>query len=167
MTEHELGPRENRPMKYVKTMAIVASAGFVCFGRVSDVEASIQDAFINERGDIEIEFRDTAPPTRAFDYRGRARVEAKYVCARGNHVQPNREDTVSLVIERTGRFVADFQGQVRGVLTLNQPIGQTTLRCRGSWSVTLASVRYTQIEIESELGRFFFPRDIERNFVSR
>jgi hypothetical protein len=133
----------------------------------SDAKAEIQDAFINDRGDIEIQFVDDAPPTRAFDYHGRAQAEARYVCARGSHVQPNREDTVALVLERTERFTADFQGRVRGVLTLNQPIGQTTLRCRGSWSVALASIRYSRIEVESELGRTMFPRDIERNFLSR
>lgn len=149
------------------TMAIMGATSLSCVGLIGDAQAAIQNAFINDRGDIEIEFLDTAPPTRGFDYHGRAQVEAKYVCARGNRVQPNQQDTVALVIERTGRFVADFQGNVHGVLTLNQPIGQTTLRCRGSWAVALSSVRYTQIEIESELGRYFFPRDIERNFLAR
>jgi hypothetical protein len=148
------------------TALAVAAIGSVLFAG-GDAKAEIQDAHINDRGDIEIEFVDDSLPNRAFDYHGRAQVEARFVCARGNHVQPGREDNVSLVLERTERFTADFQGRVRGVLTLNQPIDQTTLRCRGSWSVALASVRYSRIEVESELGRTMFPRDIERNFLSR
>ncbi|HRI64601.1 MAG TPA: hypothetical protein PK156_10180 [Polyangium sp.] len=149
------------------SMGIGVVASVVCLGIAKDAHAEIQNAFINTRGDIEIEFVDNAPPTRAFDYHGRAQVEAKYVCARGNRVQPRRQETVAIVIERTERFAADFQGRVHGVLTLNQPIGQASLRCQGSFSVQLASVRYTQIEIQSELGMSLFPRDIERNFLAR
>lgn len=134
----------------------------------AEAKAEIRDAFVNDFGDIEITFVDNAPPLRQFDYLGRGQVAATYACARGNRAHPNPRlrQTVNAVLERTERFQADFSGRVNGVLTLNHPSQSVNLRCPGAFSPKLASVRYTRIELRSELGFSSFQRDVNRTFIA-
>jgi hypothetical protein len=134
----------------------------------TEAKAEIRDAFVNDFGDIEITFVDNAPPLRQFDYLGRSQVAATYVCARGNrpHPNPSRRQTINSVLERTERFQSDFSGRVNGVLTLNHPGQAVSLTCPGSFSPRLASVRYTRIELRSELGISLFQRDVTRTFIA-
>ncbi len=152
----------------VQSTLLALAAGVALSAIGIEAKAEIRDAFVNDSGDIEFTFVDNAPPLRQFDYQGSARVEATYVCARRNqpHPNPNLRQTVNSVLERVERYQSDFSGRVNGVLILNHPSQSVSLVCPGNHSAQLASVRYTRIELRSELGFSSFQRDVTRTFIA-
>ncbi|HRI64602.1 MAG TPA: hypothetical protein PK156_10185 [Polyangium sp.] len=125
-----------------------------------DAHADIDFASINQQGDLELEFRAFAPPTRQFQYSARASATTTFACPNAMFIR----STVTNVVNRNGLFTSDFQGRVNALLTLNIPPGQPAFSCPLNAQPIVKTVEYRQIEIRGELGEFHYGRDVIRNF---
>jgi|GEM_PF-2417754 len=157
-----------------KSFEAVLGMGVVCavllsIGVRAEAQAIVvSDPFINEAGDLEVEFSQRTLPRAEVLYRARALVDMTAVCVDGL-ARPLRgqryRQTIHVVVERSLPLLADFSGHVFGFVTLYAPRDEVTLACPGGSIPKLAWVRYGDIEVRNQIGEAARARSTSRTFV--
>jgi hypothetical protein len=144
----------------LETMLFALTAAAAVIVTTDDAKAAINAATINNQGDLELEFRESAPRNRSFEYTARATATTTFACSNALFIK----ETLTNVVTRPGIFTSDFAGWVNALLTLNLPGGQSSLNCPFPGNPVITRVEYRQIEIRGELGDFNYGRDVIKNF---
>ncbi|HRI64603.1 MAG TPA: hypothetical protein PK156_10190 [Polyangium sp.] len=128
----------------------------------------IDKTFINEVGDLEINFSDVLPAPTTMRYDANTNAELTYVCA-DNARRPLAEgryrQTVRTMVERSVQFSTGFMGQVRGFVTLNYLRNQENLLCPPGTSPTLAVANYSEIQLRNQFGVSATTRNMSHIFI--
>jgi hypothetical protein len=144
----------------LETLLFAFTAAAAMMVTADEAKADIDFATVNQQGDLELEFRAFAPPTRQFQYTARGSATTTFECPNATFIKT----TVTNVVTRNGLFTSDFQGRVSALLTLNIPPGQPALNCPFGANPVIDKVEWRQIQISGELGEFHYGRDVVRNF---
>lgn len=134
---------------------------------ISANAVEIINSRIDNVGNLVLDVADEPPPVPVLNYRVRARAAATYVCATAAGVPhfliPSR--TIESTVNDSVLLSVGAGGGIRDFATLALPRDRVTFGCPRGFSVQLASVVYSQIQVRNPFGSVAYARDDVRVFI--
>ncbi|MDC3954889.1 hypothetical protein [Polyangium jinanense] len=150
-------------------LAVLSGAAVaLCAGQAAAMNLSIDDATIDEFGDLSLDISEIFLPQRSeVGYIGSARALATFVCVdhRGQPLGgPRGQRIASIPVDDARLARADVRGNVRTTLTLRVQDHMPEIDCPGRSYAQLARIQYTNILVQRP-GAFTTGRTVSRDFI--
>ncbi|MDI1477362.1 hypothetical protein [Polyangium sp. y55x31] len=137
-------------------------------GQAAAMNLSIDDATINDVGDLSLDVSEIFLPQRSeVRYIGSARALAMFVCVneRGQPLGGPRGQRAAIIpVDDELVAHADVRGNVRATLTLSVQDHIPEIDCPSRSYAQLASIQYTNILVERP-GAFTTGRNVLRHYI--
>lgn len=145
----------------------LAAFAAIFFAVTPSMAVEILHTHIDDQGNLDLDIGDEPPPVPLLNYHARARAVGTYVCANfsGQPYSVASTRTVESILSETAFLATGAGGSIRGRISLTLPRERVNLACPRGFSVQLASVVYSQMEVRNPFGHIAYARDDARVFI--